>query len=59
MREKRIGSSTGERAAPLLPGGHHQGNWIRHFSNPTPKNTLMDVRPFVPKPYFRPYEVSV
>lgn len=28
-------SRTGSEGGPLFPGGHHQGNWIRHFSNPT------------------------
>lgn len=36
-RRKRIGSS---ESGPLLPRGHHQGNWIRHFSNPTPKTLV-------------------
>jgi len=52
--ENASGSRTGSEGGPLLPGGHHQGNWIRHFSNPTPKNTRIDVRPVAPKPYFHP-----
>lgn len=27
------------RSAGDIPGDHHQGNWIRHFSNPAPENT--------------------
>lgn len=38
------------RVAPPLPGGHHQGNWIRHFSNPTPQTLVCGyVRPVAPK----------
>lgn len=39
-RRKRIGSRTGSEGGPSIPGGHHQGNWIRHFSNPTPKTLV-------------------